>query len=140
MKLNYLHAVFCCHCHTELILNCVSETFHPTDSPASQTRVARKACGGSRDMAVPNLFWRNVEVVSAPPPLYLNFYRKFAMIAKLLNLVLERVADTHRNFYLWLRRAIPSNLLMVIDRRNICAAEQIWYRHVPRPITSVEDW
>ena len=31
---------------------------------------------------VPNLFWRNVEVVSAPPPLYLNFYRKLAMIAK----------------------------------------------------------
>ncbi len=69
-------------------------------------------------MAVPNLFWRNVEVVSAPPPLYLNFYRKLAMIA-----TLERVADTHRNFYLWLRRAIPSNLLTVIDRRNICAAE-----------------
>ncbi len=25
------------------------------------------------------------------------------------------VADTHRNFYLWLRRAIPCNLLTVID-------------------------
>ncbi len=45
----------------------------------SQTHVAR---GGSGDMAIPNLFWRNVEVVSAPPPLYLNFYRKLAMIAK----------------------------------------------------------
>ncbi len=33
-------------------------------------------------MAVPNLFWRNVEVVSAPPPLYLYFYRKLAVIAK----------------------------------------------------------
>ncbi len=33
-------------------------------------------------MAVPNLFWRNVEVVSAPPPLYQNFYRKLVMIAK----------------------------------------------------------
>ncbi len=86
-------------------------------------------------MAVPNLFWRNVEVVSAPPPLYLNFYRKLVMIAK--HLALERVADTHRNFYLWLRRAIPGNLLTVIDRRNTCAAEQIWYSHVPRPIPSV---
>ncbi len=36
----------------------------------SQTHLARKARGGSGDMAVPNLFWRNVEVVSAPPPLY----------------------------------------------------------------------
>ena len=36
----------------------------------------------SGDMTIPNLFWRNVEVMSAPPPLYLNFYRKLAMIAK----------------------------------------------------------
>ncbi len=47
----------------------------------SQTHVTAK-CGGSGDMAIQNLFWRNVEVVSAPPPLYLNFYRKFAIIAK----------------------------------------------------------
>ncbi len=73
-------------------------------------------------------------MVSAPPPLYLNFYRKLAMIAKPS---VERVVDTHRNFYLWLRRAIPGNFLTVIDRRNICAAEQIWYGHVPRPIPSV---
>ncbi len=33
-------------------------------------------------MAIPNLFWRNVEVASAPPPLYLNFYCRLAMIAK----------------------------------------------------------
>ncbi len=33
------------------------------------------------DMAVPNLFWRNVDVVSAVPPLYLNFYLKLVMIA-----------------------------------------------------------
>ncbi len=52
----------------------------------SQTYVARKARGGSGDMAVPNLFWRNVEVVSVPPPLYLNFYRKLVMIAKHLAL------------------------------------------------------
>ncbi len=38
--------------------------------------------GGSGDMAIPNLFWRSVEVASVPPPLYLNFYRKLAMIAK----------------------------------------------------------
>ncbi len=50
-------------------------------------------------------------MVSAPPPLYLNFYRKLAMIAKPN---IERVADTYRNFYLWLRRAIPGNLLTVI--------------------------
>ncbi len=79
----------------------------------SQTHVAY---GGSGDMAIPNLFWRNVEVVSAPPPLYLNFYRKLSMIAKPS---IERVADTHRNFYLWLKRVIPGNLLTVIDRRNI---------------------
>ncbi len=86
-------------------------------------------------MAIPNLFWRNVEVVSAPPPLYLNFYRRLAMMAEPS---VERVADTHRNFYLWLRRAIPGNLLTVIDRRNIYAAEQIWYGHVrPRPIPSI---
>ncbi len=36
----------------------------------------------SGDMAIPNLFWRSVEVVSVPPPLYLNFYHKLAMIAK----------------------------------------------------------
>ncbi len=48
----------------------------------SQTHVARKARGESGDMAVPNLFWRNVGVVSTPPPLYLNFYRKLVMIAK----------------------------------------------------------
>ncbi len=75
-------------------------------------------------MAIPNLFWRNVEVVSAPLPLYLNFYRKLAMTAKPS---VERVADRYGNCYLWLRRAIPGNLLTVIDRRNICAAEQIWY-------------
>ncbi len=51
-------------------------------------------------------------MVSAPPPLYLNFYRKLAMIAKPS---VGRVADTHRNFYLWLRRAIPGNLLTVMD-------------------------
>ncbi len=74
-------------------------------------------------------------MVSAPPPLYLNFYRKLAMIAKPS---VERVAiDTYRNFHLWLRRAIPCNLLMVIDCSNICVAEQIWYSHVPRPIPSV---
>ncbi len=82
-------------------------------------------------MAIPNSFWRNVEVVSVPPPLYLNFYRKLAMIAKPS---VERVADTYMNFYLWLRRAIPGNLLIVMDHHNICAAEQIWYGHVPRPI------
>ncbi len=48
----------------------------------------------------------------------------------------ERVVDTHRNFYLWLRRAIPGNFLTVIDRRNIYAAEQIWYGHVPRTMRS----
>ncbi len=64
-------------------------------------------------------------MVSAPTPLYLNFYRKLAMIAKPS---VEKVADT--NFHLWLRRAIPGNLLTVIDRRNVCAAEQIWYGHV----------
>ncbi len=74
-------------------------------------------------------------MVSAPPPLYLNFYCKLAMTAKPN---IERVADTYRNFYLWLGRAIPGNLLMIIDRRNICEAEQIWYGHVPRPIPSVE--
>ncbi len=47
-------------------------------------------------------------MVSAPHPLYLNFYCKLAMIAKLS---IERVADTYRNFYLWVRRAIPGNLL-----------------------------
>ncbi len=75
-------------------------------------------------MAISNLFWRNVEVVSVPPPLYLNFYfyLKLAMIAEPS---VERMADKHRNFYLWLRRTIPRNLLMVIDRHNICAAEQI---------------
>ncbi len=56
---------------------------------------------------------RDVEVASAPPLLYLNFYRKLAMIAKPS---IERVADTYRNFYLWLRRAIPDNLLKVIDQ------------------------
>ncbi len=66
-------------------------------------------------MAIPNFFWRNVEVVSVPPPLYLNFYRKLAVIAKPS---VERVADTYRNFCLWLRRAIPGNLLMVIDRHD----------------------
>ena len=55
-------------------------------------------------------------MVSVPPPLYLNFYRKLAMIAKPS---VERVADTYRNFYLWLRRAIPGNLPMVIDCHNI---------------------
>ncbi len=59
-------------------------------------------------------------MVSAPSPLYLNFYRKLTMIAK------------------------PSigkgGLFPVIDRCNICAAEQIWYDHVPRPIPSVAVW
>ncbi len=73
-------------------------------------------------------------MVNAPPPLYLNFYHKLDLIAKPS---VERVAGTYRNFYLWLRRAIPGNLLTVIDRRNICAAEHIWYGHVPRPIPSV---
>ncbi len=90
----------------------------------SQTHVARRARGGYGDIAIPNLFWRNVEVVSASPPLYLNFYHKLAMIAKPS---IDRVADTYRNFYLWLRRVIPSNLLTVIDRCNICVATQIWY-------------
>ncbi len=67
-------------------------------------------------MAVPSLFWRNVEVVSVPPPLYLNLYRKLAMIAKPS---VGKGDDTHRNFYLWLRRTIPGNLLPVIDRCNI---------------------
>ncbi len=70
-------------------------------------------------------------MVNAPPPLYLNFYRKLAMIAKPS---VERVAGTYRNFYLWLRRAIPGNLLTVIDCCNICAAEQIWYGHDPFPV------
>ncbi len=55
-------------------------------------------------MAVPNLFWRNVEVVNAPPPLYLIFYRKLAMIAKpIMKLAMiakpniERVVDGYRN-------------------------------------------
>ncbi len=62
----------------------------------SQTHRSSQS-GGSGDMAIPNLFWRNVEVVSVPPPLYLNFYRKLVMIAKRS---IERVADTYRNFYL----------------------------------------
>ncbi len=74
-------------------------------------------------------------MVSAPPPLYLNFYRKLAMMAEP---TVERVADTYRNFYLWLRRAIPGNLLMVINHCNICAAEQIWYGHVPIPSVAVQ--
>ncbi len=73
----------------------------------SQTRIVRKACGGSGDMDIPNLFWRNVEVVSAPPPLYLNFYRKLAMTAKPS---VERVADRYGTCYLWLWRPIPGNL------------------------------
>ncbi len=74
-------------------------------------------------------------MVSAPLPLYLNFYRKLAMTAKPS---IERVADRYGNCYLWLRRAIPGNLLTVIDRRNIiCEAEQIRYGHVPRPIPSI---
>ncbi len=88
----------------------------------SQTHVARRARGGSGDIAIPNLFWRNVEVVSAPPILYLNFYRKFAMIAKPS---IEKVVEMYSNFYLRLRRAIPGNLLKVIDLCNICGAEQI---------------
>ena len=55
----------------------------------------------------------------------------------LLNLALERVADTLRNFYLWLRRAIPCILLSVIDRRNIYAAEQNLVRPCHGPIHSV---
>ncbi len=65
-------------------------------------------------------------MVSAPPPLYLNFYRKLAMIAKPS---LGKGGDMHRNFYLCLRRAIPGNLLAIIDRRNICMCG--------RPIPSV---
>ncbi len=34
------------------------------------------------------------------------------------------------------RSAIPGNLLTVIDRRNICAAEQIRYGYVPRRFSS----
>ncbi len=58
-----------------------------------------------------------------------NFPTAYAKnILKLATLVkpsCERVADTLRNFYLWLTRAIPENLLTVIDRRNmhVCAAE-----------------
>ncbi len=51
-------------------------------------------------------------MVCAPPPLYLNFYRKLGMMAEPR---VERVADMHRNCHLWLRRAIPCNLLMIID-------------------------
>ena len=100
----------------------------------SDPHVACKVCGGSRDMAIPNLFWKNVQVVSAPPPLYLNFYRKLATTAKPS---VEKVVDRYGNCYLWLRRAIPGNLLKVIDHRNIYAAEQIWNGHVPRPIPSI---
>ena len=82
-------------------------------------------------MAIPNLFWRNVEVVSAPPPLYLNFYRKLALKGWLIRTGIP---------ILLLRKAIPGNLLTVIDHHNICAAEQIWYGHVPRPIPSVVVW
>ncbi len=57
----------------------------------SQIHLAPFAPGGSGDMAIPNLFWRNVEVVNTPPPLYLNFYHKLAIIAKPS---VERVADT----------------------------------------------
>ncbi len=53
-------------------------------------------------------------MVNAPPPLYLNFYYKLAMINAKPRV--ERVAGMYRNFCLWLRRAIPSNLLAVIDR------------------------
>ncbi len=62
-------------------------------------------------------------MVSAPPLLYLNFYRKLAMIAKPS---IERVADTYRNFYLWLRRAIPDNLLMVIDQYMCGRTNFVW--------------
>ncbi len=40
----------------------------------------------------------------------------------------------YRNFYMRLRRAIPGTML--IDHYKICAAEQIWYGHVPRPFLS----
>ncbi len=45
-------------------------------------------------------------MVSAPPPLYLNFYSKIARIAEPN---VEKVADTHWNCYLLLRRATPGN-------------------------------
>ncbi len=87
-------------------------------------------------MAIPNLLWRNVEVVSAPPPLYLNYYyHKLAMIAKPS---IERMADMYRNIYLWLRRDISCILLTVIDRRNIIMCSRT--NHVYRPIPSVEAW
>ena len=63
-------------------------------------------------MAIPNLFWRNVEVVSVPPPLYLNFYHKLAMIAKPS---IEKVAGMCRNFYLWLRRAVSSSAWLCVQ-------------------------
>ncbi len=37
----------------------------------------------------------------------------------------ERVADSYSNFFLWLKRATPGNVLTVIDRRNVCAVVQI---------------
>ncbi len=53
-------------------------------------------------------------MVSAPPPLYLNFYCNLAMIAKLS---VERLTRT--GISIWLRRGIPGDLLMVIDCCNI---------------------
>ncbi len=114
---DYLWAVLWFHCHTAFPPALKSKVKIPPSHLVwqSQTHVARKACGGSGDMTIPNMFWRNVEVVSAPPPLYLNFYCRLAMTAEPS---VKRVVNTNRNFYLWLRRAIPGNLLAVIDRRN----------------------
>ncbi len=69
--------------------------------------------------------------MSAPPPLYLNFYRKLAMIAK------PSVGKGCWHAQEFLFVTISGILLTVIDRRNICAAEQIWYGYVPRPIPRV---
>ncbi len=84
-------------------------------------------------MAVQNLFWR--ECGTGECPHFLYFYRKLAMIAK--HLALKRWLTHTGISILWLRRAIPGNLLTVIDRRNIMCAEQIWYGHVTRPINSL---
>ncbi len=67
-----------CSCQSIGLIKVLS-ALYLRDVRRSQTHVARR---GSGDMAISNLFWRNVEIVSATPPLYLNFYRKLAMIAK----------------------------------------------------------
>ena len=63
---------------------------------------------------------------------YLNFYYKLAMIAKHR---VERVAGMYRNFCLWLRRTIPSNLLAVIDCWNyMCSRTNLVW---PCPLSNV---